>query len=225
MTLAVTILFLATHSTALSPQQGAAPAQSTQQSETDSSNAQSAPEQSGTTPVPESKPSSVQTSTTRPKHHSARKRGSKKTPSITACDQPSANPGSAASTSPQATVNPSQPKSPQAQAPAGSPATNCPPEKIIVRQGGTAEPSIQLAGGDQAAQKRDAVKQMLGSAEANLKKIAGLQLSNTQQATVSQIRQFVDQSKAALAAGDVERGHTLAWKAQLLSADLVKPPE
>lgn len=92
-----------------------------------------------------------------------------------------------------------------------------------MRQGGTAEPSIQLAGGDQASQKRDAVNQMLGSTEANLKKIAGLQLSATQQDTVSQIRQFVEQSKSALADGDVERGKTLAWKAQLLSEDLINP--
>jgi hypothetical protein len=33
----------------------------------------------------------------------------------------------------------------------------------------------------------------------------------------------VDQSKVALADGDVERGRTLAWKAKLLSDDLVTP--
>ena len=81
------------------------------------------------------------------------------------------------------------------------------------------------AGGDQASQKRNAANQMLGSTEANLKKIAGLQLSDAQKGTVAQIRQFVDQSKAALAAGDVERGNTLAWKAQLLSEDLAEPPK
>jgi len=48
---------------------------------------------------------------------------------------------------------------------------------------------------------------------------------NAQQDTVSQIRQFMDQSKEALAGGDMERAHTLAWKAQLLSEDLVKPPK
>jgi len=100
---------------------------------------------------------------------------------------------------------------------------NCPPEKIVVRQGGTAEASIQLAGGDQASQKRNDATHMLGSTEENLKKISATQLSPEQQDTVSQIKQFVDQSKAALAAGDLERGHTLAWKAQLLSEDLIKP--
>jgi hypothetical protein len=100
---------------------------------------------------------------------------------------------------------------------------DCPPEKIVVRQGGTAEQSIQLAGGDQESQKKKDANQMLGSTEENLKKISGIPLSDEQQDTVSQIKQFVDQSKAALAAGDLERGHTLAWKAQLLSEDLTKP--
>jgi len=92
-----------------------------------------------------------------------------------------------------------------------------------VRQGGTTEPAIRLAGGDQESQKRNEANQMLGSTDANLKKISGIQLSPEQQDTVSQIQQFVVESKAALAAGDMERGHTLAWKAQLLSEDLVKP--
>ena len=66
---------------------------------------------------------------------------------------------------------------------------------------------------------------MLGTTEANLKKIAELQLNDAQKGTVVQIRQFVDQSKAALAEGDAERGKTLAWKAQLLSEDLIQPPK
>jgi hypothetical protein len=102
----------------------------------------------------------------------------------------------------------------------------CPPPKIIVRQGGSSEPSLQLGAGPnstQASRQRDAANQLLGSTEANLKKIAGQQLSSNQQETVTQIRQFVDQSKAAVAAGDLERARTLAWKAELLSEDLVKP--
>jgi hypothetical protein len=104
--------------------------------------------------------------------------------------------------------------------------TNCPPPKIVVQQGGIKEQSIQLAGGpnpDQSTQKRDAVNQLLEATDHNLKKTAGLQLSSEQQDTVSQARQFVEQSKTALAAGDLERARTLAWKAQVLSEDLVKP--
>jgi hypothetical protein len=66
---------------------------------------------------------------------------------------------------------------------------------------------------------------MLAATEANLKKIAGQQLSSNQQEMVNQIRQFMEQSKAAVEAGDLERARTLAWKAQLLSDELVKPPK
>jgi len=64
---------------------------------------------------------------------------------------------------------------------------------------------------------------MLGTTEDNLKKAAGQQLSASQKDSVTQIQQFVAQSKRALAAGDMERARTLAWKAQLLSEDLLKP--
>lgn len=64
---------------------------------------------------------------------------------------------------------------------------------------------------------------MLDAAESNLKKLEGRQLSDTEQDMVTQIRQFMEQSKTAVAAGDTERAHTLAWKAQTLSEDLVKP--
>jgi hypothetical protein len=56
-----------------------------------------------------------------------------------------------------------------------------------------------------------------------LKKAAGLQLNASQQEMASQIKQFMAQSKAALGAGDLERGHNLAMKAHLLSDELVKP--
>jgi hypothetical protein len=95
-----------------------------------------------------------------------------------------------------------------------------------VRQGGASEPSVQLAGGtpgDQTSHERDTANQMLGATQANLKKIAGRQLTPNQQDMVNQIHQFIDQSKTAVDAGDLERARTLAWKAQLLSEELVKP--
>jgi hypothetical protein len=64
---------------------------------------------------------------------------------------------------------------------------------------------------------------MLETTDANLKKIAGRQLNSNEQDIVSQIRQFMSQSKTAAGQGDMERARTLAWKAQLLSEDLVKP--
>lgn len=107
-----------------------------------------------------------------------------------------------------------------------APSKNCNPPKIIVRHGGTKDPNIQLAGGpknDEAAQKRDTINQLLGVTDQNLKKTGGMQLTPSQQDTVTQTRQFIDQSKAAMANGDLERARTLAWKAELLSEDLVKP--
>ena len=88
------------------------------------------------------------------------------------------------------------------------------------------EPSIQLAGGSQSDRKsheRDTANQMRESTQANLKKLAGHQLSPSQQDMVNQTRQFMEQSKTAAEAGDLERARTLAWKAQLLSEELVKP--
>jgi hypothetical protein len=97
-----------------------------------------------------------------------------------------------------------------------------------VRQGGTSEPSIQLVGGpsgEQATQQRNTANQMLAAADENLKKMAGRQLTASQQDMVNQVHQFMEQSKAATTAGDLDRARTLAWKAQLLSEELVNPPK
>jgi hypothetical protein len=101
----------------------------------------------------------------------------------------------------------------------------CPPRKKVVRNGGSEEPTVQLTGGttaEQAAQQRS-TDQLTAATGENLKKIAGRQLNASQQEMVNQIKQFMAQSKAAVAAGDLERGHDLARKAHLLSDELVKP--
>lgn len=96
-----------------------------------------------------------------------------------------------------------------------------------MQQGGTADKSIQLAGATPgtSANQKDTANQMLAATESNLKKISGQQLNSSQQEMVSQIRQFMAQSKAAVGDGDMERARTLAWKAQVLSEELVKPAE
>jgi hypothetical protein len=132
---------------------------------------------------------------------------------------PNCNPAPAASGQTGSGTTPTDP-------PTKSAPTPCPPPKIIVRQGGTSEPSTQLAGGTpggQTSHDRDTANQMLDTTRANLKKIAGSQLTPNQQDMVNQIHQFMDQSKAAVDAGDLDRARTLAWKAQLLSEELVKP--
>ncbi len=217
MTLAVAILLFGFSSASPVTGWDAVRPQSAQQTDTT---------QPGSTPsIQESKPQtttgagskpSAPTTAQKPVVPKPAKKPLKKKPqkkAVAVCDS------SAESSANNAAIGPTNPQDPTtSQTP-----KNCPPGKIIVRHGGTAEPSIQLAGGDQAAQKRNETNQMLGSTDANLKKISAIQLSADQQDTVSQIQQFVVESKAALAAGDLERGHTLAWKAQLLSEDLVNP--
>ena len=101
---------------------------------------------------------------------------------------------------------------------------NCPPSKTVVHEGGTTEPAIQLIGGKGREQDpQSTTDQLLGSTEENLKKVAGRQLDSSQQEIVNQIHEFMEQSKAAVSAGDTARGHNLAVKAHLLSDELVKP--
>ena len=181
------------------------------------------PNQAGT-----SKPNSEQTTnpsstSAKPKSAAGKRSRQRKQVAPSSCDPAPAGSTPAGSTPAGST--------PQTTAPAAANAADaaqkpCPPSKIVVRQGGISEQGIQLAGGsggDDASQKRDAANRMLASTEENLKKIAGRQLSTAQQDSALQIRQFVNQSKSALAAGDLERAQTLAWKAKLLSDDLVNP--
>jgi hypothetical protein len=101
----------------------------------------------------------------------------------------------------------------------------CPPPKKVVRNGGSSEPKVQLTGGTAAQQASDksSTQQLRAATEENLKKAAGLQLTPSQREIASQIKEFLKQSKAAVAAGDLEGAHNLALKAHLLSVELVKP--
>ena len=104
-------------------------------------------------------------------------------------------------------------------------ATPCPPPKKVVRNGGSDEPPVQLTGGTTAEQAlhRSSTEQLRLATEENLKKIEGRQLSASQQDMKNQITQFMQESKTAAAAGDLDRAHNLALKAHLLSDELVKP--
>ena len=102
----------------------------------------------------------------------------------------------------------------------------CPPPKVVIKNGGSDEPTVELKGGTsepQASQQRLSTEQLTSATQENLKKTAGRQLDPSQQETVNQTKQFMDQAKSAVAAGDVERGHNLAKKAYLLSEELLKP--
>lgn len=102
----------------------------------------------------------------------------------------------------------------------------CPAKKVIVKDGGSDEPAVQLKGDTPRAKASNDLlntEQLRLVTEDNLKKIAGRQLTANQQEMVNQIKQFMDQSKHAVADGDLERGHNLAMKARLLSDELVNP--
>jgi hypothetical protein len=106
-----------------------------------------------------------------------------------------------------------------------APLKPCPPPKKVVRNGGSEEPTIQLTGGTAAEQvsRQRSIDELTAATEENMKKIAGRELSPTQKEMVTQIKQFMEQSKTAVASGDPEGGHDLAIKARLLSEELVKP--
>jgi hypothetical protein len=102
----------------------------------------------------------------------------------------------------------------------------CSPQKVIVKDGGSDEPIVQLKNDTPPAKASNellSTEQLRLVTEDNLKKIADRQLTAKQQEMVNQIKQFMDQSKAAVADGDLERGHNLAMKARLLSDELLNP--
>jgi hypothetical protein len=208
-------------STDATPTQNQASPSSTQSppASTNPAPATSAPSTAGTSQTPATQ--SVQKpAAAHPVQH-------KKKPAQANCNPPASKPGAAGSTPSDSATN----KSGTAQAGSGTSAaasapSNCPPIKVVVRQGGTTEPSIELAGSEDSSQvsrDRKAANQMLSVTQQNLKKIEGRNLTASQQDTVKQIRQFIEDSRKATTAGDLDRARTLAWKAQLLSEDLVNP--
>jgi len=217
MTLAaifVVSIFYASSPAAVATSQVATQAAPTTQ-ESQSAPTQNPPTPSQTTPAtsPAKTPADkASTSPAKRPHHK------KKVPPPN-CDNPTSGSGNSSGPAPEGPA-------PAGAAPSSGPGTNCPPSKVIVRQGGTTEPSIQLVGGtggDQTSHQRDTANQMLAATEANLKTIAGQQLAANLQDMVNQIHQFMDQSKTAAESGDLERAQNLALKAKLLSDELVKP--
>jgi len=97
--------------------------------------------------------------------------------------------------------------------------------KVVVRNGGAKEGTSEIAPGlskEQELHNRENTSQLLSTTDANLKKIAGQQLTPAQQSMVEKIHTYMNQSKAASSAGDLNRAHTLAFKAHLLSDEVAK---
>ena len=101
----------------------------------------------------------------------------------------------------------------------------CPTPKVVVRNGGSPEPDVKLQGDSNTGPGASAksTEELATTASENLEKISERDLNPSQQEAVRQIKEFIAQSKAAVAAGDLERGHNLAVKARLLSDELAKP--
>jgi hypothetical protein len=115
-----------------------------------------------------------------------------------------------------------QSSTPTQSKPATQPSTD--PSKRVVRDGGTSEPSIQLApevSEEQASEQSQTTIQLLASTDENLKIASGRSLSAEQQDTIKQVKNYVNQARAATTDGDVQRAYNLAVKANLLSVDLV----
>ncbi len=97
--------------------------------------------------------------------------------------------------------------------------------KVVVRNGGTSSGTAQLSPGvtqEQALHQQENTDQLLATTDANLKRVAGRQLTPAQQSVFDQIHTYMRQAKAAGEAGDIGRAHTLAYKAHLLSDDLAR---
>jgi|HubBroStandDraft_6_1064221.scaffolds.fasta_scaffold495073_2 hypothetical protein len=102
---------------------------------------------------------------------------------------------------------------------------NDPPEKVVIRNGSTSEPDVKLSppmSPNQSSNQLKKTDDLLAGTQENLKQISGRTLNPTQQETVKQIEQYMDQARKAISDGDLDRGRNLAFKAHLLSDDLVK---
>ena len=73
-----------------------------------------------------------------------------------------------------------------------------------------------------AVRDRNSAEQLLQSTETNLNNLGKRQLSTDEESAVSQIRNFVAQSRQALKDNDPARARNLALKANVLSNDLTR---
>jgi hypothetical protein len=104
-------------------------------------------------------------------------------------------------------------------------AHNIPPKIVVKSDDNAAGPTPGLISPGPArpdsARDQATTEQLLQSAEANLNGIKR-QLSEDEQAIVTQIRDYLSQSRQATKENDAVRAHNLALKAQLLSDDLAR---
>lgn len=103
-------------------------------------------------------------------------------------------------------------------------ARNIPPRTVVKPEGAEPTPTpgpISPNPSQGVQHDQAATEQLLQTTESSLTGIKR-QLSRDEEAMVSQIKDFVGQSRQAIKENDLERAHNLALKAHLLADDLVK---
>ena len=100
---------------------------------------------------------------------------------------------------------------------------DCPPAKVVVRNGGASEHAIRLSGANdpQDSHRGQTTDMLLQSTGRNLQQLSKRQLDPAEKEMVAQVLRYTEQSRSATAAGDLELGHNFALKAHLLSDELV----
>jgi hypothetical protein len=129
------------------------------------------------------------------------------------------------STNPKSSAAKKAKKKTQKEQPTNTAATEKSKKKVVTH-GGTDEPTTQISPSmteQQAAKTRSNTAVLLNETESNLQKLSGRSLTADQKETADQVRQFVEQSKAADQSGDLQRAASLANKAKLLSDALIQP--
>lgn len=99
------------------------------------------------------------------------------------------------------------------------------PPRAVVPEGSNPQAQGQLTAQlsrQEALHDQLNTTQLLQATENNLGVLSKRQLSDADQAVVQHIRSYVQQSREATQEGDVERAYNLAFKAHLLSDELVK---
>lgn len=106
-------------------------------------------------------------------------------------------------------------------------AQNPPPQKpgrVVIQEGGGSQPQGTLTaslGAEEATHQQQSTAQLLDSTQNNLRSLTR-QLSAEEQAMVTQIKDYMEQSRKAMQESDPVRARNLALKAHLLSDELVR---
>jgi hypothetical protein len=118
--------------------------------------------------------------------------------------------------------SPSVKANPDVVAQANAKKSDIPPEAKNAEPKATPGLIAPAISASDAVRDQTAAEQLLRNTETNLTSIGKRQLSTDEDAVVSQIKNFITQSRQALKDNDPARARNLALKANLLSNDLTK---